>query len=162
VGPQGELDLRDSGTLRRECLDFVIPLNESHLRLTVKKCQVHYNRGRPHSSLGSWLPGTDPGQRPVQQHQTQAATPTATTMNMVQFAGSAEVDPIFFESAYYVAREDRAEKPFTLFLAALKDTGEEAIAKIAMTIARAHCALGSCGGRSVLSHAVLHGRTPQV
>lgn len=43
---------RFGGTLRRECLDFVIPINESHLRLTLKGWRSHYNRGRPHSSLG--------------------------------------------------------------------------------------------------------------
>jgi hypothetical protein len=47
---------RFGGILRRECLDFVIPLNESHLRLTVTNWQMHYNHGRPHSSLGPGLP----------------------------------------------------------------------------------------------------------
>ena len=40
----------------RECLDFVIPLNERHLLLTLNKWRVHYNRGRPHSSLGPGFP----------------------------------------------------------------------------------------------------------
>jgi len=40
------------GTVRRECLDFLIPLNERHLRRTLKQWVSHYNRGRPHSSLG--------------------------------------------------------------------------------------------------------------
>ena len=44
------------GTLRRECLDFLIPLTESHLRLVTKNWVTHYNRGRPHSSLGPDIP----------------------------------------------------------------------------------------------------------
>jgi putative transposase len=40
------------GTIRRECLDFLIPLNERHLRRILKEWVAHYNRGRPHSSLG--------------------------------------------------------------------------------------------------------------
>jgi putative transposase len=44
------------GTIRRECLDFMIPLNERHLRLLLKEWRVHYNRGRPHSSLGPGIP----------------------------------------------------------------------------------------------------------
>ena len=40
------------GTARRECLDFIIPLNEAHVRRTLKLWAEHYNRGRPHSSLG--------------------------------------------------------------------------------------------------------------
>jgi putative transposase len=39
------------GTLRRECLDWIIPLNESHLRSLVREWAAHYNQGRPHSAL---------------------------------------------------------------------------------------------------------------
>ena len=44
------------GTLRRECLDWIIPLNEQHLQKTLRSWHPHYNRGRPHSSLGPGLP----------------------------------------------------------------------------------------------------------
>src|ERR1022692_1986986 len=44
------------GTVRRECLDFMIPLNESHLRRTLRSWITHYNKGRPHSSLGPEIP----------------------------------------------------------------------------------------------------------
>ena len=44
------------GSARRECLDFVIPLNETHIRQTLKSWTTHYNRGRPHSSLGPGIP----------------------------------------------------------------------------------------------------------
>ena len=40
---------RLGGTLRRECLDFLIPLSERHLAMIVKEWGIHYNRGRPHS-----------------------------------------------------------------------------------------------------------------
>jgi putative transposase len=44
------------GTIRRECLDWVIPLNEDHLRTILREWVAHYNRGRPHASLGPGLP----------------------------------------------------------------------------------------------------------
>jgi transposase InsO family protein len=44
------------GTIRRECLDFIIPINERHLRATVREFVTFYNRGRPHSSLGPGIP----------------------------------------------------------------------------------------------------------
>jgi putative transposase len=44
------------GTIRRECLDFIIPMNERHLRSTVREFVTFYNRGRPHSSLGPGIP----------------------------------------------------------------------------------------------------------
>ena len=48
------------GTIRRECLDWMIPLSERHLRLILNSWVEHYNRGRPHSSLGPGVP--DPPQ----------------------------------------------------------------------------------------------------
>jgi transposase InsO family protein len=47
---------RLEGSLRRECLDFLIPFNERHLSTVGKQWMVHYNRGRPHSSLGPGFP----------------------------------------------------------------------------------------------------------
>ena len=44
------------GTIRRECLDFMIPLTERHLRAILREWIIHYNRGRPHSALGPGLP----------------------------------------------------------------------------------------------------------
>jgi hypothetical protein len=40
------------GTIRRECLDYVIPLSEKHLRTIMREWVAHYNQGRPHASLG--------------------------------------------------------------------------------------------------------------
>ncbi|MGZ5710923.1 MAG: integrase core domain-containing protein [Burkholderiales bacterium] len=48
------------GTIRRECLDWLIPISEGHLRSILKSWVEHYNRGRPHSSLGPGVP--DPPQ----------------------------------------------------------------------------------------------------
>jgi putative transposase len=44
------------GTIRRECLDFVIPLSERHVRTVLSEWVPHYNRGRPHASLGPGIP----------------------------------------------------------------------------------------------------------
>ena len=44
------------GTVRRECLDFIIPLDEKHLRKLLTDWVIHYNQGRPHSSLGPGIP----------------------------------------------------------------------------------------------------------
>jgi putative transposase len=44
------------GTLRRECLDFMIPLTEHHLRRLLHEWVLHYNAGRPHMALGPGVP----------------------------------------------------------------------------------------------------------
>jgi transposase InsO family protein len=44
------------GTVRRECLDWVIPLNERHLRRVLAEWMPHYNGERPHSALGPGVP----------------------------------------------------------------------------------------------------------
>lgn len=44
------------GTLRRECLDFLIPFSENHLRKALSQFRDFYNRGRPHASLGPGVP----------------------------------------------------------------------------------------------------------
>jgi len=59
------------------------------------------------------------------------APPTASTMEILQFVRNDEVDPIFFESSYYVAPEENVSKPYGLFLAALTETKHDALAKIA-------------------------------
>jgi transposase InsO family protein len=44
------------GTLRRECLDFLIPLTANHLRHLLCAWVHHYNTGRPHMALGPGIP----------------------------------------------------------------------------------------------------------
>src|SRR4051812_32629728 len=44
------------------------------------------------------------------------APPTATTMDIVQFVKEDEVDPVYFESSYYVAPEGALGKPYSLFV----------------------------------------------
>ena len=44
------------GTMRWECLDWMIPASEGHLRATLREWVTHYNCGRPHKSLGPGVP----------------------------------------------------------------------------------------------------------
>ena len=49
------------GTLRRECLDWLIRLTESHLRAVLQSWVRHYNTGRPNMALGPGVPDPPPG-----------------------------------------------------------------------------------------------------
>jgi transposase InsO family protein len=52
------------GTARRECLDWLIPVSEAHLRAILRCWVTHYNGGRPHSALGPGVPD------PPEKHET--------------------------------------------------------------------------------------------
>ena len=51
------------GTLRRECLDHLIVLNEQHLMAVLREFVAYYNQERPHRTLGLQTP--EPSLRPV-------------------------------------------------------------------------------------------------
>jgi len=69
---------RFGGSLRRECLDFLIPFHERHPKLTIKHWVAHYNRGRPHSSLGPGIP--EPNQATVPTGDKRHELPTGHTV----------------------------------------------------------------------------------
>ena len=47
------------------CLDFLVPLNQRHLKLTLKSWVAHFNHGRPHMSLGPGIPVPPPHSPPA-------------------------------------------------------------------------------------------------
>ena len=51
------------GTLRRECLDHLIVLDEQHLASVIREFVTYYNADRPHRTLGLQTPELRP--RPV-------------------------------------------------------------------------------------------------
>ena len=53
------------GTMRRECLDHIIVVNERHLRHVLHDFVRHYNNARPHQSLE--LEARTPSQGPAQR-----------------------------------------------------------------------------------------------
>ena len=53
------------GTLRRECLDHMIVVNERHLARVLREYVEHYNTTRPHRTLGLDSPnGRAPQKKP--------------------------------------------------------------------------------------------------
>ena len=60
---------RLAGSLRRECLDCLIPFDERHLQRIIREWTTHYNRGRPHSALGPDLPEPTSERVPPNPHR---------------------------------------------------------------------------------------------
>jgi DNA end-binding protein Ku len=83
------------------------------------------------------------------------APPTATTMEIVQFVHDKEVDPIYFESSYYVAPDEAVSKPYELFLQALTEAEYDAIAKVTMHN-REHVVLIRASKSGLLLHTLFY------
>jgi putative transposase len=64
------------GTLRRECLDFIIPLTAHHLRRVLSEWVQHYNAGRVHMALGPGIP-QPPVSLPAPLHGQRHHLPTS-------------------------------------------------------------------------------------
>ncbi len=57
---------------------------------------------------------------------------TAKAMEILEFVPEAEVDPIYFESSYYLMPEEAGRRPYALLAKAMEETGHVAIAKLTM------------------------------
>jgi len=62
------------GTIRRECLDWMIPISEAHLRSILKIWVGHYNSSRPHMALGPGVPDPPPKSVVSQPRRTRHRT----------------------------------------------------------------------------------------
>lgn len=58
--------------------------------------------------------------------------PSATVMEIIQFVKGDEIDPVFFETSYYLAPEGDVRKPYSLLLEAMQQTKYDALAKVVM------------------------------
>src|SRR5437764_4963973 len=57
---------------------------------------------------------------------------TAKAMEILEFVKADEVDPIYFESSYYLVPEEAGRRPYALLTRALEETNFVAIAKLTM------------------------------
>jgi len=57
---------------------------------------------------------------------------TAKAMEILQFVKQEEVDPIYFESSYYMMPDDAGKRPYLLLTKAMEESGYLAIAKLTM------------------------------
>jgi DNA end-binding protein Ku len=85
----------------------------------------------------------------------KVAPSTAKVVEILEFVKSAEVDPIYLETSYYMAPEEAGEKPYALFFDALKKSGYVGIAKLAMHN-REHIVILRPGDKGVLLHTMYY------
>ncbi len=85
----------------------------------------------------------------------KVAPRTAKTMEILEFVKSSEVDPLYFESSYYLAPDDAGEKPYALLFKALKESRYVGVAKIAMHN-REHIVILRPGASGILLHTMYY------
>jgi DNA end-binding protein Ku len=57
---------------------------------------------------------------------------TAKTMEILEFVKTNDVDPVFFESSYYMIPEEAGRRPYALLTKALEESEYVAVAKLTM------------------------------
>ena len=57
---------------------------------------------------------------------------TAKTMEILEFVKASDVDPVYFESSYYMLPEEAGRRPYALLTKALEESDYVAIAKLTM------------------------------
>jgi len=85
----------------------------------------------------------------------KVAPVTAKVMEIQEFVKSEQVDPIYFETSYYMAPDEAGEKPYALLFDVLGKTGYVGVAKIAMHN-REHIVILRPGKNGVLMHTMYY------
>ncbi|HYZ99531.1 MAG TPA: Ku protein [Acidimicrobiales bacterium] len=81
-----------------------------------------------------------------------ALDPEATrTIDIEQFVDLTEIDPVYYDSAYYVAPEKAAQKPYALLTRAMEEQGKVAVARLVMRTKQYLAALRPKDGMLVMS-----------
>jgi DNA end-binding protein Ku len=81
----------------------------------------------------------------------KAAPASSRTMEILEFVPTDQVDPVYYESSYYMAPDEAGEKPYALLFEALRRSGHVGIAKVAMHN-REHIVILRPGKRGILLH----------
>ncbi len=92
----------------------------------------------------------------VQEEDIKKAAPASSrTMEILEFVKTEQVDPVYYESSYYMAPDEAGEKPYALLFEALRRSGYVGIAKVAMHN-REHIVILRPGPRGILLHTMYY------
>src|SRR5712664_151875 len=80
---------------------------------------------------------------------------SAKVMEILEFVRLDDMDPLYFDSSYYVAPEDAGVKAYKLLMSAMKESGYGAIAKLTMH-QREHIVILRPGSRGMTLHTMFY------
>ncbi len=81
--------------------------------------------------------------------------PTQTVMEILEFVKGDEIDPIFFETSYFVAPDANGQKPYALLLEALRQSRYDGLAKMTMH-GREHVVILRPAERGIMLHTMYY------
>jgi DNA end-binding protein Ku len=81
--------------------------------------------------------------------------PSAKVMEILEFVKLDDMDPLYFDSSYYVAPEDPGVKAYKLLMSAMQESGYGAIAKLTMH-QREHIVILRPGSRGMTLHTMFY------
>jgi DNA end-binding protein Ku len=80
---------------------------------------------------------------------------TSATMEIVRSVRLAEIDPVFFETSYYVVPDRGGEKAYAILFEALRQTQHVALARVGM-YGREHVVIVRPGEHGILAHTMFY------
>ena len=81
--------------------------------------------------------------------------PTQTMMEILEFVKGEQIDPIYFETSYFVAPEANGQKPYALLLEALRQSRYDGLAKMTMH-GREHIVILRPSERGIMLHTMYY------
>ncbi len=88
----------------------------------------------------------------VEKEELKSLAPkTSSGMEIQEFVALSEIDPVYFETSYYVSPEEAGEKAYALLYHSMQTTGLVAIAQFAMH-SREHVVVLRPGKKGLLAH----------
>ncbi len=77
--------------------------------------------------------------------------PNKNAIEITSFIDNTEIDPVFYDKAYYIEPDEAARKPFALFMRAMMDKGMVAVAKVTIRTKERLCCLRLYGGTMMMN-----------
>jgi DNA end-binding protein Ku len=127
------MPVRMSTAARGERISFNQLHKECHSRLKQPLFCPHCNRNVERSEIVKGYEYEKDQYVLFNEDELDKIEPTsAKVMEILEFVKLDEMDPLYFDSSYYVAPEDAGAKAYQLLMKAMKESGYGAIAKLTM------------------------------
>lgn len=77
--------------------------------------------------------------------------PNKNIVEITAFVKQEDIDPVYYDKSYYLEPEEKAQKPFALFMRAITDKGMTAVASVSLRNKQRLCALRPLDGTLMMS-----------